>query len=126
LKTQLQEAKRIEEVLTKQLNEKQQDYEKQEAETVLLKKELAKGKNHSIFENSSKILDDIPNSQRSPMDKRGLGYDKKSTSATQKTDKMKTSCVGALKSTLKIENNKMKNAPLKIVHNKLKFSPPTK
>ena len=39
---------------------------------------------------------------------------------------MKTSCVGALKSTLKIENNKMKKAPLKNVHNKLKFAHPTK
>jgi hypothetical protein len=69
LKTQLQESKRIEEILTEQLNEKQQDCEKREAEIVLLKKELEKGKNHSRFENSSKILDDILNSQRSPNDK---------------------------------------------------------
>jgi hypothetical protein len=52
LKTQLQESKRIEEILTEQLNEKKQDCEKQEVEIILLKKELVKGKNHSRFENS--------------------------------------------------------------------------
>jgi hypothetical protein len=69
LKTQLQESKIIEYILIEQLNEKQQDCEKREAKIVLLKKEPEKGKKHSRFENSSKILDDILNSQRSPKDK---------------------------------------------------------
>jgi uncharacterized coiled-coil protein SlyX len=47
LKTQLQEAKRIEEVISKQLNEKEQNCEKLEAEIVLLKRKLEKGNNQS-------------------------------------------------------------------------------
>ena len=90
-----------------------------------MKKELEKGKNHSRFENNSKILDDILNSQRSPKDKTGLGCDKKSTSVTLKTNKRKISYTDALKSTLKIENNKRKTS-LKTVHNNLKSAPPTK
>jgi hypothetical protein len=125
LKTRLQEAKRIEDLLIEQLNKKQQDCEKREAEIVLLKKELEKGKNHSRFENSSKILDDNMNSQISPKDKTRLEYYQKSTSATQKADKRQISYANSLKSTLKIENNK-KKASLKIVHNKLKSAPPTK
>jgi len=65
LKTQLHEAKRIGEILIEQLNKKHQDCERREDKIVLLKKELEKGKNHSRFENYSKILDDILNSQRS-------------------------------------------------------------
>ena len=38
LKTQLQETKTIEEVILKQLNDREQDYEKLEAETVFYKK----------------------------------------------------------------------------------------
>jgi chromosome segregation ATPase len=79
LKTQLREARRNEEVLNKQLNEKQQDCKKLEIEIVQLKRELEKGNNQSRFEKSSKILNDIPNSQRSPNDKRGLGYYQNST-----------------------------------------------
>jgi hypothetical protein len=77
LKTQLQEAKRIEEVILKQLNDREQDCEKLEAEIVLLKREIEKEKKQSRFENSSKILNDILNNQRSPSNKTGLGYDQK-------------------------------------------------
>jgi hypothetical protein len=69
LKTQLQEAKRIEEVILKQLNDREQDYENLEDEIVLLKREIEKEKKQSKFENSSKILNDILNNQRSPNDK---------------------------------------------------------
>jgi len=69
LKTQLQEARRNEEVLNKQLNEKQQDCKNIEIEIVELKRELEKGDNQSRFENSSKILNGIINSQISPNDK---------------------------------------------------------
>jgi hypothetical protein len=69
LTTQIQEAKRIEEVMIEQLNEKQQDCEKKEVEIVFLKKELEKRKNLSRFEKKSKILDDIMNSKISPKDK---------------------------------------------------------
>jgi hypothetical protein len=69
LKTQLQEAKIIEEVILKQLNDREQDYEKLEAEIVLLKREIEKEKKQSKFENSSNILNGILNNQRSPNDK---------------------------------------------------------
>jgi hypothetical protein len=118
LKTQLQEAKRNEEVLNKQLNEKQQDCKKLETEIVQLKRELEKGNNQSIFENSSKILNDILNSQRSPNDKIGLGYDQDSTSAKQNTDKQPISYADALRIPLKREDNKGKMVPLKSVPNK--------
>jgi hypothetical protein len=42
------------------------------------------------------------------------------------TDKRQISYVDALKSTLKIENNKMTKTSLNIVHSKLKSTPPTK
>jgi chromosome segregation ATPase len=79
LKTQLQEAKRIEEILSKRLNDKEQNCEKLEAEIVLLRRKLEKGTNLSKFESSSKILDDILNSQRPSSNKVGLGYDHKET-----------------------------------------------
>jgi hypothetical protein len=111
LKTQLQEAKIIEEVISKQLNEKQQDCEKLEAEIVFLKRELEKGNNQSRFENSSKILDDILNSQRSSSNKTGLGYDqnksnKGSNSTSQETDKNPKSYAVALQSSFKKEERK--------------------
>jgi hypothetical protein len=112
--------------LNKQLNEKQQDCKKLETEIVQLKRELEKGNNQSRFENSSKILNDILNSQRSPNDKTGLGYDQDSTSAKQKTDKQPISYADALRSPLKREDNKGKMVPLKIVPNKQKSTPPTK
>jgi hypothetical protein len=113
LKTQLQEAKRIEEVISKQLNEKQLDCEKLEAEIVFLKRELEKGNNQSRFENSSKILDDILNSQISSSNKSGLGYDQKksnkgSNSTSQKTDKNPKSYAVSLQSSFKKEERKIK------------------
>jgi hypothetical protein len=66
--------------LNKQLNEKQQDCKKLESEIVQLKRELEKGNNQSRFENNSKILNDILNSQISSNDKTRLGYDQDSTS----------------------------------------------
>jgi hypothetical protein len=69
LKNKLQEAKRNEEFLNKQPNEKQQNCKKTETDIVQLKMELEKGNNQSIFENSSKILNNILNSQRSPNNK---------------------------------------------------------
>ena len=63
LKAQLQESKRIEKILSKRFNDKDQNCEKLEAEIVLLRRKLEKGTNLSKFESSSKILDDILNSQ---------------------------------------------------------------
>ena len=82
MKTQLQESKIIEEVILKQLNDREQDCEKLEAEIVLLKREIENEKKQSRFENSSKILNDILNIQRSPNYKTWLGYDQNSTSTS--------------------------------------------
>jgi hypothetical protein len=65
LRNQLQEAKIIEEVISKRLNEKQIDCEKLEDEIVFLKRELEKGNNQSRFFFFLRILDGILNIQRS-------------------------------------------------------------
>jgi hypothetical protein len=77
LKTQLQEAKIIEEVILKQLNDREQDCENIEDEIDLLKGELEKEKKQSRFTDNSKILDNILKSKKSPNDKKILGYHQK-------------------------------------------------
>ena len=84
LKNQLQEAKRSE-FLSKQLSDKKQNCEKLEVEIILLRRKLEKGTNLSRHENSSKILDDILNSQRPSSNKVGLGYDIMATSKDPKS-----------------------------------------
>jgi hypothetical protein len=77
LKTELEETKRIEEVILKQLNDKKKNCEKLEVEIVVLKRELEKGKNHLGFENNSKNLKNILTSKISPSNKTVFGYDTK-------------------------------------------------
>jgi capsule polysaccharide export protein KpsE/RkpR len=79
LKTQLEEEKRIEEVVRSQLKEKEENCEKLEAEIVSLRKELEKTTNQLSrslkFGKSTEILDNILSYQRSPFIKTGLGYE---------------------------------------------------
>jgi hypothetical protein len=122
LKTELQEDKIIEEVISKQLNEKKQDYGNLEVEIVFLKRELERGNNQSRFEKSSRILDDILNSQRSSRNKRGPGYDKKnsnkgSNSTSHNTDKNPKIYVASLHISFKKEESKIKTD-----YNKHKFT----
>jgi hypothetical protein len=84
LKTQIEEAKRIEELLKNQINEKEVSCCKLEAEIVDLRKKVD---NSNKFLNSSLILDEILESQRSPYDQSGLGYKKKTTHAKASTSK---------------------------------------
>jgi hypothetical protein len=56
LKTQIEEAKRIEELLKIQINEKEESCCKLEAEIVDLRKKVEKS---NKFLNSSRILDDV-------------------------------------------------------------------
>jgi hypothetical protein len=79
LKNQLQEAKIIEKILSKRLNDKEQNCEKLEAEIVLIRRKLEKCTNLSKFESSSKIMDAILNNQIPSSNKVGLGYDHKET-----------------------------------------------
>jgi hypothetical protein len=78
LKTQIEEAKRVEELLKNQINEKEESCDKLEAKIVDLRKKVEKS---NKFLNSSKILDEILESQRSPYDKSGLGHKEEATHA---------------------------------------------
>jgi hypothetical protein len=84
LKTQIEEAKRIEELLKIQINEKEESCCKLEAEIVDLRKKVEKS---NKFLNSSRILDEILESQRSSCDKSGLGYKGEDTHAEASTSK---------------------------------------
>jgi hypothetical protein len=126
LKSQLLEARRFEEVILKQLNDKEQVCEKIEVEIELLKGELEKEKKASKFENSSNIFDEILSSQRSPNDKTGLGYTQESTSTSQGFVKRPISYAYSLKISSKREDNKERMMPLKTFPNKHKSTTPTK
>ena len=76
LKTQVEGARRIEEVLKYQLDEKERACQKLEMEVVDLRKKDEKNDAHAKFKNSSTILGEILDCQRSPFDKTGLGYNK--------------------------------------------------
>jgi predicted nucleic acid-binding Zn-ribbon protein len=78
LKTQIEEAKRIEELLKIQINEKEDSCCKLEAEIVDLRKKVEKS---NKFLNSSRILDEILECQRPSCDKSGLGYKGEDTHA---------------------------------------------
>jgi hypothetical protein len=84
LKTQIEEAKRIEELLKNQINEKEESCCKLEAEIFYLRKKVEKS---NKFLNSSRILDEILESQRSPCDKSGLGYKGEDTHVRARTSK---------------------------------------
>jgi hypothetical protein len=84
LKTQIEEAKRVEELLKNQVNEKEKSCHKLEAEVVDLRKKVEKS---NKFLNSSTILNEIMDSQRSPNDKPGLGYNKEATHVEASTSK---------------------------------------
>ena len=81
LKTQVEEARRIEEVLKDQLDEKERTCQKLEMEVVDLRKKDEKNDAHAKFKNSSTILGEILDYQISPFDKTGLGYNKETKEA---------------------------------------------
>jgi chromosome segregation ATPase len=83
-KTQIEEAKRIKELLKNQVNEKEESCHKLEDEVVDIRKKVEKS---SKFLNSSTILNDIFDSQRSPKDKSGLGINKEATHVEASTSK---------------------------------------
>jgi hypothetical protein len=82
LMSQLLEAKIIEELNLKQINDREQVCKNIEADIELLKGEFEKEKKRSKFENSSKILDEILSNQRSPNNKIGFGYTQDSTTTS--------------------------------------------
>jgi hypothetical protein len=86
LKVQIEEDKRIEEALKEQLEEKDKIIGNLEAEVVTLRKDIQK-KN---MQNSSKVLDDIINSQKSHLDKSRLGYNQTEKGSRSKTIEQET------------------------------------
>jgi hypothetical protein len=86
LKTQLEEAKRREEVVRNQLNKRVESCHKLEEEVVNLRKKVEKSNTQVKFLNNSMTLDEILDSQRSPNDKSGLGYNKEEISNPKKPD----------------------------------------
>jgi hypothetical protein len=84
LKTQIEEAKRIDELLKNQINEKEESCCKLEAKIVDLRKKV---ENSNKFLNSLLILDEISEIQRSPYDKSGLGYKGDDTHVEASTSK---------------------------------------
>jgi hypothetical protein len=126
LKSQLLEANKTEENILKQLSDKKQACEKLEVEIKMLKSELEKENKRSNFGNSSKILDEILGSQRSPNKNIGLGYTQDSTSTSQRSVKRPIRYADALKGSLRREDNKVNMIPLNIVSHKQKSTFPTK
>ena len=92
LKVHLEEAKVIEESLRKQLEENEEIQEEFEKEIVVLRRKLQKENIKQNFNKSTKILNQIIDSQRPIHDKTGLGYNQKddelgSSSKIEKDDK---------------------------------------
>jgi hypothetical protein len=84
LKTQIEEAKRVEELLKNQVNEKEKSCHKLEVEVVDLRKKVEKS---NKFLNSSQILNEILESRRPPNDQSGLGYKREDTHVEASTSK---------------------------------------
>ena len=74
LNAQLEEAKKIEETLKSQLDDKKDSCHQLELEMVDHKRKIQKSDASPKFMYSSAILDKILENQRSPNDKSGLGY----------------------------------------------------
>jgi hypothetical protein len=76
LKTPIEEAKRVEELWKDKINENEESCHKLEAEVVDLRKKVEKS---NKFLDSSRILDEILESERSPCDKSRLRYKQEAT-----------------------------------------------
>jgi hypothetical protein len=111
LKVKIEEDKRIEEVLKEQLEEKDKIIGNLEAEVFTLRNDIQK-KN---MKNSSKVLDDIINSQKSHLDKSGLGYnetEKRSSSKTTGQETNPKSYAKTIKEDRKIYKEDCRDTPL--------------
>jgi hypothetical protein len=91
LKVQVEEDRRIEEILRSQLAEKEKMIERLEAEAITLRKYLQK---KDMQQDSTKTLDKIINNQRPYYDRSGLGYNQmqteKGSSSMMKATKQKS------------------------------------
>jgi hypothetical protein len=107
LVSQLEEQNKIEEEIKIQLQNKEEDCEILEKENVSLMKEIdtliVELNNSKKIENSSMMLNNILNNQRSPFDKDGLCYIPKST--VQKIKEEPNSYVMALNNPIEQDEN---------------------
>jgi hypothetical protein len=114
LKVQIEEGKKIEEVLKSQLKERENICNSLESEIVYLRRELERSSTNIKYEKSSTTLNEILNHQRSPFDKTGLGYNKgketaneeASTSSKQSNEERTKKYVDSLRSFIKVEDNR--------------------
>ena len=91
LKIELEDAKKIEDMLLKQVKEKTQEQEKLEEEVVCLRKKLENSQRkvatNSSQKTSSSKLKEILDAQRSPMIKTRIGYVGESSKRKEKENK---------------------------------------
>ena len=91
LKVELEEAKKIEDMLLQKIKDKTQEQEKLEEEVVCLRKKLEnaqrKVSTNSSQTTSSGKLNEILDAQRSPLIKTGLGYEGESSKSKEKENK---------------------------------------
>ena len=89
MKVELEEAKKVEDILLKQIKDKTQEQEKLEEEVVCLRKKLenAPRKINTSQMTSSGKLNEILNAQRSPQIKTGIGYEGESIKGKEKENK---------------------------------------
>ena len=116
LMVQLEESKRIEEALAEQLKENLRVKENLEAEIVSLRKDLQKRDLNQSFGNSSKILDQILNNQKSFRDKYGLGYKQQddnegSSLMTARNEAKPRTYADSIKETIKKEEGRCQQKP---------------
>jgi len=71
LKEKMEEGRKVEEGMRKQYLEKENQYQRMEVEVNILKGKLEENDKHLRFQDSTKILDNILSSQRSPTIKSG-------------------------------------------------------
>ena len=76
LESQLLDSERIQEDLNLHIKIRIQEYERLEEEIMQFKKKLDEGSIKPKFQNSSRILDDILDSQRASSARSGLGFNK--------------------------------------------------
>ena len=91
LKVELEEAKKIEDMLLQQIKDKTREQEKLEEEVVCLRKKLENAQRNVAINSSqttsSSKLNEILVAQRSPMIKTGIGYEEKSGKGKDKVDR---------------------------------------
>ena len=88
LKVELEEAKKIEDMLLQQIKDKTREQEKLEEEVVCLRKKLENAQRKVVINpsqtTSSSNLNEILVAQRSPMIKIGIGYEGESSKRKEK------------------------------------------